>query len=689
MDLSQYSDEELEAMAAGGELSQYSDQELEAMIDEPDTFGERAAGFAAGAADMATMGFADEIGAGVASPFLAMQGIENPYNVGLEKIRGKQQALKEDTPLSYGAGQFAGGVGSAATLAPKAVTKGLSYAASKGFIPALAASGTVGGISGGVYGYGSGEGSASQRLQSAKNAAPMGAAGGVLGSGAGSLASRALKLFSKKAPSAVAKTADDIISPERALQRQSGELLDISQGAATQNPALQSIEKAALKGGMGDAAQNIALRAQSAEQAQIRGIVGDMAADSGDNVLQDAAKAVRGSYGAIKAKVNKAYDDARIINKVYISQAPIDEVFKPQVKAILKDGGFDITDFTPRSKKLVEQVQKSGFYNGKKVTSQNLEKLEFWRRKATNAANDAYTSGNKSEGAALKRIIDSYDNFMAKLPEDALMSGDEEAIKAINNARYLRRKQGVLFERNKVVKNLVQNKDLTGEELANMVLTGSKASEKINKGAGGVIKNMRKAIPEEKQPEFINNIKRGTMARILKKSQGTTLIDGDFIIQPNKLIKELDGVLNNKTFVNEIFDEAEQKTLNALKRDLIKINSVQAGSDNYSNTAYALMRGFQSLPFGGAGASAFTTPIFKAAGDQKGKVEAMRSFSPILKDLVNDLSGKAKFYGAATGGAFAGSKAVNVTPAPQEQRHPDIIDTENYESTPYGFQQKQ
>ena len=165
---------------------------------------------------------------------------------------------------------------------------------------------------------------------------------------------------------------------------------DISKGAATQDPKIQAIEKAALKGGLGDDAQNIALRAQSQEQAQIRGIVGGMA-EGGKDALQDAATAVRGSYSAIKAKVNKAYDDARIINKVYVSQSPIDEVFKPQVNAILKDGGFDVTDFTPRSKKLVDQIQKSGFYNGKKVTAQNLEKLEFWRRKATNASSDAFS----------------------------------------------------------------------------------------------------------------------------------------------------------------------------------------------------------------------------------------------------------------------------------------------------------
>lgn len=646
MDLSQYSDEELQAMIPDEGLSKYSDDDLKAMLEQPDTMGERIGGAMTGAADMMTGGWGDEMRAAVQAPIYAARGVENPYDYALEQYRAKQAARQEDTPLSYGVGQVAGGIGTAAALAPKALSKGLGYAASKGFIPGAAAAGGVGAVSGGVYGAGSGE--EGSRVQSALEAAPYGAAGGVVGASVGSLASRALKLFGKKAATQIAKTAEDVVPENIAQKTQKGEVLDLSQGAVTQNPKIQSLEKAALSGGLGDSAEDVALRAQAAQQGQIRGIVGGMS-EGGDNALQDAAKAVKGSYNAIKGKVNAAYDDARIINKVYISQSPIDEIFKPQVNALLKDGGFDVSDFTPRAQKLVKDIQNSGFYEGKKVTAQNLEKLEFWRRKATNAANDAYRN-NPSEGKALNEIVKAYDNFMAKLPEHALMSGDEGAIEAINKARYLRKTQGVLFERNKVVKNLVQNKDLTNEEIANMVLTGSKAAEKINKGAGGVVKAMRKAIPEERQGDFTNNLKRGTMARILKKSEGSTLINGEQIIQPNKLIKELDNILENKTFMNELFDESEQNLLSALKNDLVKINSVQKGADNYSNTAYTLMRFFNNIPFAqGAG------KVVQWEGDRKAGAAAKQAFSPVLKDLINDLSGQARTYGAITGGAMASS----------------------------------
>lgn len=643
MDLSQYSDEELEAMLPP-DLSSYSDEELQAIAD--DTPSERIGGAMTGAADMATFGFGDEIRAGIQAPIYAMRGVENPYQFALEQYRAKQAQRQEDTPFSYGAGQVAGGIGTAATLAPKALSKGLSYAASKGFIPSAGAASAIGGVSGGIYGAGSGE--EGKRLQSALEAAPYGAVGGIAGAGVGSLASRALKLFGKKTPQAVAKTADDLLPEETATNTLKGEILDLSEGAVTQNPKTQAIEKAALKGALGDTAEDAALKAQATQQGQIRGIIEGMS-EGGEDALEDAAKAVKGSYNTIKGKVNKAYDDARIIQNVYINQSPIDEVFKPQVNALLKSGGFDVSDFSPRAQKLVKDIQESGFYQGKKVTAQNLEKLEFWRRKATNAANDAYTS-NPSEGKALKEIIKAYDNFMAKLPEHALMSGDEAAIDAINKARYLRKSQGVLFERNKVVKNLVQNTDLTNEELANMVLTGSKVSEKINKGAGGVVKAMRKAIPEEAQGEFTNNLKRGTMARILKKSQGSELIDGEQIIQPNKLIKELDNVLENKTFLNELFDETEQDLLTALRNDLRKINSVQKGADNYSNTAYTLMRFFNNVPFGqGVG------KLVQWEGDRQAGNAAKRAFAPVVKDLVADLSGEARTYGALTGGAMATS----------------------------------
>lgn len=623
-------------------------------LDEPvsPTWGQMGESAIKGFESGTSFGLSDELralGAGIGGAIRPDRTFEESYGRRLGELRGEIEQAKKQAPTAYTTGEIGGMVLAPSVATPTRVAQGVGNVMAKGFVPSAITSAGLGAASGGLYGYGTGETPEEKRAQ-AMQYGTFGGLGGVAGSAIMPLASRAMRLFGKKPPTPP-KTRD-IIPAEEALKRQTGEIMDLSTGAATQQAPLQAVEKAALKGGLGDEAQQLAIRAQEAEQRQLRGLLEPMA-KGGEEALEEAGKSVKSAYKSIKAQVDKAYKDARIIQGVYINQSPIDEVFKPQVNAILRNGGFDVTDFTDKGQKIIKQIQDSGFYGGKKVTAQNLEKMEFWRTRATNAANDAYSTGHKSEGAALKSIVEAYDDFMGKMPAHALMSGDEKAIEAINNARYLRRKQGVLFERNKIVKNLVQDNELTNEEIANIVLTGSKASEKINKGAGAVIKNMKKTIPEEKQGDFINALKKGTMARVLKKSEGSTLVSGENILMPNKLEKEIGSILQNKTFLNEVFSEPEITALTALKNDLSKINSVQAGADNYSNTAYTLMRFFNKVPLASS-----LGKLAEWEGQRVASKDAKRVFSPIIGEALDELRGQAKYYGAVSGGGIA-SVGVN------------------------------
>lgn len=656
MDLSQYSDEELMALAGQSDqssVSSMSDQELMAIagIEQEPLYGGggvsnlRAA--LAGAGDTATFGFGDELKGlvqgqirGALDPNVTRQEATDFF---INKARQEAEQLQAENRYMYGAGQVAGAfvpVGGAASTAT-----GLGkYARAAG----------IGGVSGGLYGAGTSEGGIAERATEAIPYGLVGAAGGAGLVGAASVGGRVLSPLTEKAARVYSKKTGNLPATQNLQQpMQKGRAVDLTMGQAMQDPRLQSLEKAALKGGLGDTAQDVALQAQAKQQGQIRGALEQYAPS--EEALGTAASAVRGSFKSIKAKVNKAYEDARITQSVYINKEPLQEVFKPQVKAMLREGGYDLTDMSPRAQKIIKQVTDTPPEN---VTAYNLEKMEFWRRKASNAANDAYSSGNKSEGAALKEIVNMYDNFMGKLPDHALMSGDASAIEAINKARKLRRTQGVLFERNKIVKNLVENNNLTNEELANMVLTGSSRAEKINKGAGAVVKNMKKTIPQEKQPEFLSNLKRGTMARILKNSEGTELIEGNPMIAPNKLVKELDNIINNKTFMNELFLPEEQQMLKALREDVYKINSVRAGADNYSNTAYTLMRFLDSIPWGGGGlASAGSQFVAKPMAQQGARKELNKTLAPLMGNLTKELSGTAQYYGARSGGELAATQA--------------------------------
>lgn len=222
MDLSQYSDAELEAMLGQAEqpdLSGYSDAELEAMlppeqrgVESPQqgTFAQEQLknlqALQGGVADAATMGWWDEgkaaLQARIRSKLVGDVNYQQAYDAFLNKNRAEAQQLQSENPYAYGTGQFTGAVGSTMLL-PAGVTK---YAAS-GLLPAIGTSAGIGAISGGLYGAGSSEGTPQERLQAAGTGAVYGSLGGVAGAGVakglGSLAQRAKDLISKKASMSV------------------------------------------------------------------------------------------------------------------------------------------------------------------------------------------------------------------------------------------------------------------------------------------------------------------------------------------------------------------------------------------------------------------------------------------------------------------------------------------------------
>ena len=299
----------------------------------------------AGAADTALFGSADEMKAGLQG--LVKGGFDPNITIGeayehfLGKARGEAEQLQEENPYAYGGGQVAG------AFAP--VGSGLKAATGLGKYAKAAG---IGGVSGGLYGFGSGEGGAEERLESAVPAGLAGMAGGVALTGAASVGGRvsrpllekAQRVFGKK-PASKLPVPKDVIPEEVALKTEKGQVLDLTKGQATQDPKLQSLEIAALKGGLKDTLGDSARAAESMQQGQMRGVLEGF--EPKEESLKSAASAVRGSFKSIKAKVNRAYEDARITQGVYVNKEPLQEVFKPQVKAMLRNGGFDVTDMTP------------------------------------------------------------------------------------------------------------------------------------------------------------------------------------------------------------------------------------------------------------------------------------------------------------------------------------------------------
>lgn len=146
--------------------------------------------FGIGASQTATMGLGDEA-------LSAIQAL-SPNQTYEQALQGNRQNIVEarQNPISYGLGEVAGVIPTAIAGAGLVPAK---LAATAATMPLRAAA--TGGISGAVYGFGTGEGSGQERLRQAGTSGVIGAAvgpaGSYVGGKLGPLASRAMGLFKK------------------------------------------------------------------------------------------------------------------------------------------------------------------------------------------------------------------------------------------------------------------------------------------------------------------------------------------------------------------------------------------------------------------------------------------------------------------------------------------------------------
>lgn len=138
--------------------------------------------FGTGIADMATFGFADEIGAGArwaGGKVLPWQS-NITYDQALDEVRGANKQAEAANPGTYLAGQITGGVGSAAKLAQSGLSLTARLAPNASMLARVGAGAAEGAAMGGAYGVGSGEGAEDRTYKGLENAAVGGIMGGAM-----------------------------------------------------------------------------------------------------------------------------------------------------------------------------------------------------------------------------------------------------------------------------------------------------------------------------------------------------------------------------------------------------------------------------------------------------------------------------------------------------------------------------
>lgn len=610
MDLSQYTDEELQAIAGdqGADLSSYSDEELAQIAGEeqPAMSGaDRARAFVGGALDTATFGTSDEIAAALSA---ARQGFApGSYDAALAQNRATQDQLKQSG--YYTAGQFAGAI-APGVAAPKALKGALQYAAAKGLLPTVAASGGLGAVSGGLYGFGSGEGGARQRLEGVPSSAAWGGAGGVLGAGIaagiGSLAQRAAKIFKKPSQSlpAASKAAQAGLpisgtsyAPDVKDLTKTGKATTLLKGAATQDVELMRAEELARQGVLGKDLEAAIRGADDAFKQSVKTTVQSLAGkniqETSDDTFTKAIGLVKNRFDAQKKLQNKlmtARNDAIARTKVYADYT--NETLGEALREIKNTPDFKVAlmrDENLPIKKDIALLQK--FINNKNVKDINMSYLSAWR-----SGLNTYQKGTQQQVLA-SRLSNVYDDWLDNHLKNAVKEGDEDLAQKIFSAnskyREFKTKYGTdLYSGQKnVIERIMREDDMTPRAMVNTVfgksLDGKDYTEQY-------VKRMVETMPEGAQRQrVIDGFRAGLYQKAFEQAYDPVSDSLKFGKLKDNLIK----MKSNPAFKKYLSAPEYEQMTDALIQDLAKYQRATGDKTivNTSGTAPAFARMVEAI----------------------------------------------------------------------------------------------
>lgn len=556
----------------------------------------------AGAADMATLGFADEIKGsiqgqirGALDPNVTRQEATEYF---INKARSDAERLKQENPKSYFGGQVAG------ALVPYggAARGGMTVARGAG----------IGALQGGLYGAGSGEGAPEERIEEAAMGGAFGAVGGTGGVLAGrqlgrlaqskpvkSLSERAKALYSKPVQQNIAKEISENVGADvdlRKLSKSGDDIFSMTKGQKTQMPKPQRLEADALAGTYGDDAERAIRQAQIAQSRERQGFIsqlGDIekAGDASD-ILDNVFGTIKKQSKNLKGQVDNAYALAREGGGTRISTDDIKDGLFSTVAAIKKEGQYDLGQMpqaTARVKDLSKLVRKSG---GGRFKEASLSAMENWRKRVTNSI---ASTQDKTEKRFLGQMLSQYDDFMYKTANEAVDQNDANAIMAFRDAVSKRREYGKLYESDKFIKDLVEGNKGLDDAVKDLIGTGSIVGKKRMEGTYDAI---IKAAGDES-----NLVRADLQAAFAKKllDQSITGLEAGgerAYLSAAKTKKALEGLfVNNKNFAKKLYGENAVNAARQAIDELEKISSTQAATQNPSGTGQMVLRNIMRLPF--------------------------------------------------------------------------------------------
>lgn len=412
--------------------------------------------------------------------------------------------------------------------------------------------------------------------------------------------------------------------------------VELTRGQAAGEPAQQMFESQAAEGAFGDGASAIMRGAQAKQTDQLEGNVDAIGREiSGGQPfnsfsLPNAQETLVKQRAAVEAGVNDAYDLARSA-KAGVRATPV-----RQASLEFRQG---IKDFSPRSAPvthgLIDDLDEIAAKAKDGVLP--VDELEAWRRQVTTFANTANDRTEKSAAAALVR---QYDKRTKQWTKDAIIEGDEDALKLWRKAVKKRRKMGELFEAGDIVEFVTapgKDGQLPGPDEMIKRVFGTKGFTNQTLKA---IKTLEKRLPKRQ----FDAIRQEAWLRLVRGSRGAMQADGRRALSGANLTKAIDDLKANQPQVwNTMFNSKERELIDKFAKTLNRVTTPVRGGRNFSGTAAALASQVRTLfsvgllQSGGLRAL-LEVPLINAALKWKATGSAVKSLDPVREMIpVNPL----------------------------------------------------
>jgi len=489
-----------------------------------------------------------------------------------------------------------------------------------------------------------------------------------------------------------AKMADDAITPmklagildETALaQTQQGNVLPLTRGNKTQNVNIQRMEQIAAESGSKPMLEARALQ-QTAARKPFENILGaDVPVDPIDlrnmeqGFAESAATGVRKSFDSLKNQENAAWKTARESGLVGIKNDNIYN-YAVKVRSSLDEKGIPLEKFSALKNHLGELDTMIEKANTQGFNSSSLKDLDNWRKQLYNLQTAGQGINERSAQKALGDAYHEFDSFLTNLADDAIVDGDQTAIQAFKEARNISKQRFQFYEGDKAIARILDNRDLSGEQLVNLIFGAEKLA---GKGDNGRLIETMLSHAGDRAPEMQEALKRGIMAKSFRRALTTTADPADVsknLLSFDKMRNEIGNIINKKEILQSVFSEPEQAYVKQLYTDLKLISSAQKGALNPSGT------GMWTADFISGMGKVLNNPLFRmtpgvgmattgldsllqkqAAGIVTGKVE--QSLGDILPSMINQIDAPAAFYGSIGANAIGPDGVVSVIFQPDDE----------------------